>query len=128
MQMTTQIKSAWTFAFEKDKSFLSRKRQFSAGLWLALWPVVVATLVPSQFFDGFGANLFSDNRLPVTIFCVAALISEAVAAFLFVLACRRFVDRSEDRLTFWSVIAGSAAGVCAVAFLIAAVANVMQIG
>lgn len=123
-----QMKNAWTLASEKDKSFPSRRRQFSTGLWLALWPVVVATLVPSQFFDGFSAGLFSDNRLPVTVFCVAALISEAVAASLFLLACRRFVDKSEDRLTFWSVIAGAASGVCAIAFLIATVANVMQIG
>lgn len=117
-----------TFASEKDKSFIGRRRRFSIGLWLALWPVVVAALAPSQFFDGFNANVLAYNRLPVAVFCVAALISEAAAASLFVLACRRFVDRPEDQLTFWSVISATAAGVCAVAFLIAAVANVTQIG
>ncbi|MGA9885430.1 MAG: hypothetical protein WBQ34_17070 [Candidatus Acidiferrales bacterium] len=123
-----QLKNAWALALEKDKWFLSRKRQFSIGFWLALWPVVVAALVPSQLFAGFDVNLLFSNRFPVIVFCVAALVSEAVAVLLFVLVCRRFVDRSEDRLTFWSVIAAAAAAVGTLAFLIAAVANVMQIG
>ncbi|MGH9740347.1 MAG: hypothetical protein ACRD4X_17430 [Candidatus Acidiferrales bacterium] len=115
-------------ASDRAISFLSRKRQFTIGIWLALWPVVVAALVPSQLFAGIDVNLLSDNRLPVVVFCVAALVSEAVAASLFVLVCKRFVDRPEDRLTFWSVIAAAAAGVGTLAFLIATVANVMQIG
>jgi hypothetical protein len=96
---------------------LSRERKFKLGLCLALWPVLFAAVTPAGY----------SNRLPMAIFCTAAIISEAAAAWLFFLTYRRPIDRPEDRLTSWSVVGAAAAGVCTLAFLAAALANVARI-
>jgi hypothetical protein len=97
---------------------LDRKRKFKLGLVLALWPVLFAIVAPAAYSD----------RLPIAIFCITAILSEAAAALLFFLTYRRPIDRPEDRLTSWSVIGAAAAGLCMVAFLIATVVNVIQVG
>ena len=125
--VSTQLKNAWAFASDKDSPYLVRKRKFSFGLWLAIWPVVVAAFLPSRLFAILHANLLSNDRLPVAIVCIVAVISEAAAALLFFFTRRRYLDRPEDRLTFWSVIATAAAGACAIAFLAAAAVNAMHV-
>gem|GEM_PF-4739523 len=97
---------------------LDRRRKFKLGLVLALWPVLFAVVAPAAY----------SNRLPVAIFCIAAILSEAAAALLFFLTYRRPIDRPEDRLTSWSVIGAAAAGLCMLVFLIATVVNVLQAG
>ncbi|HVB86688.1 MAG TPA: hypothetical protein VNK23_08510 [Candidatus Dormibacteraeota bacterium] len=101
---------------------LSRRLRFSIGIFLALWPVVVAAFVPAQVFAGLDVNMVSADRLPLAIFCVAALLSEVMAMMLF-FRTRVFPI---DPLTSWSVIAATAAGTCTLAFLVAAVANVFH--
>ncbi len=96
---------------------LNRERKFTLGLILALWPVFAAVFVPPAYSD----------RLPLVIFCIAALTSEAMAAWLFIATRRRAIDRPEDRLTSWSVVGAAAAGAGTVAFLITTVANLMHV-
>lgn len=100
-----------------------RERKFKVGLGLAVWPVFAALIAPASY----------SNRLPITIFCIIAILSEAEAGLLFFLTYRRPIDRvmamdaDEDRISSWSVIGAAAAGACALAFLVAAVANVIQV-
>lgn len=100
-----------------------RRRIFELAIFLALWPVFIAALVPAQY----------NSRFPLLIFCVAALLSEAAAAFLFFQTCagprQRLAiwSRPEDRLTMWSVIGAAAAGTGMLAFLVAAVANAINV-
>jgi hypothetical protein len=100
-----------------------RKRVFELAIFLALWPVFFAALVPTQY----------NSRFPLLIFCVAALLSEAAAAFLFFRTCAGPRDRlatwsrAEGRLTKWSVIGAAAAGTGMLAFLVAAVANAIGV-
>lgn len=103
---------------DHETPVLSRRRKFTLGLWLAIWPVIIAALVPS--------TLLGNSRLPIMMFCIAALLSEAIAASLFLLVCQRFVDLAEDRLTTWATIGAAAAGVCTLAFFAASVANGMH--
>lgn len=102
--------------------YLSRKLRFSFGVFLALWPVVVAALVPARLFADLDVNMLSADRLPLAMFCLAALASEIGAVVVF-FRTRVFPT---DPLTSWSVIAATAAGTCTVAFLVAAVANVFH--
>jgi len=102
---------------------LSRKFRFSIGLFLALWPVVVAAFVPTQVFASLDVSMLSADRLPLAVFCVTALVSEVFAMIVF-FRTRVFPI---DPLTSWSVIAAAAAGTCTVAFLVAAVANVLHV-
>jgi hypothetical protein len=104
-------------------SSLGRKLKFGLGLLLAIWPVAVAAFVPAQYFAGFDVSLPSSNRLPLAIFCIAALVSEAIAFFVFFRA--RVLPA--DRLSSLSVIAAAAAAACTLAFLVAAVANAMRV-
>lgn len=94
---------------------VERRRKFKLGICLALWPVLVASFTPAVY----------SNRLPVAVFCLAAIMSEGAAAWLFSATYRRRIDRKRDRLTSWSFVGAAAAGVCTLAFLIAALANVM---
>jgi len=100
-----------------------RKRVFELAIFLALWPVFVAALVPPQY----------NSRFPLLIFCLAALLSEAAAAFLFFRTCAGPRDRlamwfrAGDRLTKWSLIGAAAAGTGTLAFLVAAVANAIGV-
>ncbi|MGH9716107.1 MAG: hypothetical protein ACRD4R_05170 [Candidatus Acidiferrales bacterium] len=103
--------------------FPDRKFRFGFGIFLALWPVAVAAFVPAQVFAGLDVVMVSSNRLPLAIFCVAALASEILAVTLF-FRTRVFPI---DALTSWSVIAAAAAGTCTLAFLVAAVANVIGV-
>jgi hypothetical protein len=125
--LLTNLEDGWTFDSWKRTFFISRKRRFSIGLRLALWPVIIVAVFPSSYLAGVHANLFAYNRLPVVVFCTAALTSEAVAALLFFLSYKRRIDGPEDRLTSWSIIAAAAAGACSLAFLIGAVGNAMQV-
>jgi hypothetical protein len=109
-----------------EKPVLSRKRKFTLGLWLSIWPVVIAALVPAQGLADLDLNLLANSRLPITVFCFVALISEAAAAWLFLPMCKRFVDLPEDRLTTWATIGAAAAGACTLAFLAATVANILH--
>ncbi len=102
---------------------LVRKLKFGLGVLLALWPVAVAAFVPADVLAGFDLNTLLTNRQPLAVFCVAALVSEVLAVVLFFRA-RVF---PKDSLTSWSVVAAVAAGACTLAFLIAAVANVMHV-
>lgn len=101
---------------------LSRKFGFSIGIFLALWPVVIAAFVPAHVFANLDVNMVSADRLPLAFFCIAALLSEVFATILF-FRTRVFPI---DPLTSWSVIAATAAGTCTLAFLVAAVANVFH--
>jgi len=101
---------------------LNRKLRFSLGVFLAVWPVVVAAFVPVQLFADLDVNMLSADRLPLAIFCVAALVSEIGAVVVF-FRTRAFPI---DSLTSWSVIAATAAGTCTLAFLVAALANVLH--
>jgi len=100
----------------------SRKLRFSVGIFLALWPVAVAAFVPAQVFAGLDVNMMSADRLPLAVFCAAALVSEIFAIIVF-FRTRVFPI---DSLTSWSVIGAVAAGTCTLAFLAAAVANVLH--
>jgi hypothetical protein len=102
--------------------YLNRKFRFSLGVFLAVWPVVVAAFVPAQLFADLDVNMLSANRLPLAIFCAAALASEIGAIVVFF----RTRVLPIDPLTSWSVIAAAAAGTCTLAFLVAAVANVLH--
>jgi hypothetical protein len=102
---------------------LSRKLLFSIGLFLALWPVMVAALVPANVFAGLDLNMLSADRLPLVLFCLGALVSEIIAVIMFF----RIRVFPIDPLTSWSVIGAVAAGTCTLAFLAAAVANVLHI-
>lgn len=108
---------------DSETPVLSRKRKFTIALWLAIWPVVLATLIPSEGLAGLDLNLLGSSRSPIMVFCITALISEAIAASLFLLVCQRFVDLPEDRLTTWATIGAAAAGACTLAFFAASVAN-----
>jgi len=100
-----------------------RKLKFATGVILALWPVVVAAFVPADVLAGFNLNVISVNRLPLAVFCSAALVSEALAVVLF------FPSRvlPKDSLASWSLAAAVAAGACTLAFLVAAVANFIHV-
>lgn len=100
-----------------------RKLKFGFGVLLALWPVAIAAFAPADFLAGLDLNTVSANRTPLAVFCVAALASEMFAAVLFFRA-RVF---PKDSLTSWSLAAAVAAGTCTLAFLVAAVANFIQI-
>lgn len=100
-----------------------RKFKFAAGGILALWPVVIAAFVPADILAGFNLNVISMNRLPLAVFCIAALVSEALAV---VLSSRSRVF-PKDSLTSWSLAAAVAAGACTLAFLVAAVANFVHV-
>ena len=102
--------------------YLSRKQRFGIGLFLALWPIIVAACVPAQVFAGIDVNMLSSDRLPLAVFCLAALASEIFATVVF-FRTRVFPI---DPLTSWSVIAAAAAGTCTLAFLVAGVANVLH--
>jgi hypothetical protein len=103
--------------------FPGRKTEFFLGVAAALWPIGVVAFVPSEYLNAAGADLNTSDRLPLAILCVAALISEAIAMFLFFGSRRRL----KDQLTSWSVIGAAAAGLCTLAFLAAAIANAMKI-
>lgn len=111
----------------KDMYLGNGKKKFALGVGLVVWPVIVAMLLPSAYLSNLNKNLLSSGRLPVAIFCVVALISEAVAVSLLFPSRRLIVGKSEDRMNSWLVVATAVAGVCTLAFFIAAVANVVQV-
>lgn len=96
---------------------LERKRKFELGLLLVLWPMLAAAVFPAGY----------SSRLPLAMFLITALLSEAAAIVLFFQSYRRVIDRPEDRLTSWSVIGAAAAGACTLAFLIAAMVNAIRV-
>jgi hypothetical protein len=100
-----------------------RKLKFGVGVLLALWPVMVAAFAPVSVLAGFELNIPPMNRQPLAVFCIAALMSEALAVVLF-FRSRVF---PKDSLTSWSLAAAVAAGTCTLAFLIAAVANFIHV-
>jgi hypothetical protein len=83
----------------------TRKQKFFFGVALALWPVLIVALVPSE-------SLIHDS-----ILCISAMLSEAAASVLFL----RLRRRRKDRLAFWSTIAAAVTGEVTLAFLIAIV-------
>lgn len=83
----------------------TRVQKFSFGVALALWPLLIVALVPS--------DALVDRS---SILCLSAVLSEAAASVLFFQLRRRH----RDRLAFWSKIAVAVAGEVALAFLIAA--------
>jgi hypothetical protein len=93
------------FTPEKGRPFFTRKRQFSFGVALTLWPVLMVAFVPPRSLINRDLILF-----------IPALLSEAAASVLF-LQVRR---KRKDRLAFWSTIAAAVTGEVTLAFLIAA--------
>lgn len=102
---------------------LNRRIRFGLGVVLAVGPVLVAIFLPGTYLASLGFQLVSSTRVPLALFCLAALASEGFAIFLFFHA-RVFPT---DRITSWSEIAAAVAGVSTIAFLIAAVANAIQV-
>lgn len=90
---------------------LTRKQKFAFGAALALWPLLMLALVPSEVLINRNSTV-----------CTLALLSEAVASVLFFYLRRR----RKDRLAFWSTIAAAVAGEVTLAFLVAAVAIIMR--
>lgn len=103
------------------------KDKFVLGAGLVVWPLISVMLLPSAYLTNLDGNLFSSGRVPVAIFSIVALISEAAAVFLFFPWRSQITYRPENRTNSWSVVATAVAGISALAFLVAAVANVVRV-